>query len=210
MSNKAPLPGRGTLFVVSAPSGAGKTSLCKRIVDIFSNLRQSVSFTTRPMRPGEREGVDYFFVSSDTFADMVSQGAFAEWAEVHGNRYGTAIKTLEHWRDAGLNMLLDIDTQGAEQLRQSYADAVFIFILPPDFTELRRRLEGRGTEAADVIERRIRNARDEIRQAIRYDYIIVNDDFESAVEQLKAIIVAEPCRTSRMRPEVATRFEMDL
>jgi guanylate kinase len=209
MSSNVPTQGRGTLFIVSAPSGAGKTSLCKRIIDIFPNLRQSVSFTTRPMRPGEREGVDYFFVDSETFDDMVAHGAFAEWAEVHGNRYGTAIQALEQWRDAGCNVLLDIDTQGAQQLRESYGQGVFIFILPPDFDELRRRLEGRGTDSAQVIERRISNAREEIRQSIHYDYIIVNDDFETALSQMKAIIVAEDCRAQKMLHDVATRFHLN-
>ncbi|WP_305041805.1 guanylate kinase [Geoalkalibacter sp.] len=199
---------RGTLFIVSAPSGTGKTTLCKRIIDIFPNLRQSVSFTTRPMRPGERHGVDYFFVSPETFAEMVAAGAFAEWAEVHGNRYGTAIKTLEDWRNAGLDVLLDIDIQGAAQLRESYGEGVFIFILPPDLAELRRRLEGRGTDAPEVIERRIANARREIPECVRYDYLIVNDDFDQALHRLSAILTAEACRTARVLPALAQTFEL--
>ncbi|WP_305046195.1 guanylate kinase [Geoalkalibacter sp.] len=208
MSSEPGISPRGTLFVVSAPSGTGKTTLCKRIVDIFPNLRQSVSFTTRAMRPGERDGVDYFFVSPQTFADMVAAKAFAEWAEVHGNRYGTAIKTLEDWRNAGCDVLLDIDIQGAAQLRKTYDQGVFVFILPPDLVELRRRLEGRGTDAPEVIERRIANARREIPECVHYDYLIVNDDFEQALNRLTSIITAEGCRTARMLPTLAKTFDL--
>lgn len=208
MSSEPGFTPRGTLFVVSAPSGTGKTTLCKRIVDIFPNLRQSVSFTTRAMRPGERDGVDYFFVSPQTFADMVAAKAFAEWAEVHGNRYGTAIKTLEDWRNAGCDVLLDIDIQGAAQLRKTYDQGVFVFILPPDLVELRRRLEGRGTDAPEVIERRIANARREIPECVHYDYLIVNDDFEQALNRLTSIITAEGCRTARMLPTLAKTFDL--
>lgn len=208
MSSEPGISPRGTLFVVSAPSGTGKTTLCKRIVDIFPNLRQSVSFTTRAMRPGECDGVDYFFVSPQTFADMVAAKAFAEWAEVHGNRYGTAIKTLEDWRNAGCDVLLDIDIQGAAQLRKTYDQGVFVFILPPDLVELRRRLEGRGTDAPEVIERRIANARREIPECVHYDYLIVNDDFEQALNRLTSIITAEGCRTARMLPTLAKTFDL--
>ncbi|KIH76770.1 guanylate kinase [Geoalkalibacter ferrihydriticus] len=212
MSNDRTASTRGSLFVVSAPSGAGKTTLCRRIIDIFPNLRHSVSFTTRSMRPGEREGVDYFFVDPEVFAQMIAAGSFAEWAEVHGNRYGTAIDTLEQWRNCGHDVLLDIDIQGANQLRKSYgqSEAVFIFILPPDLTELRRRLEGRGTDAPEVIERRISNARGEIQASTDYDYIVINDDFEMALTQLKSIIVAEGCRSSRVLPALATGFDINI
>jgi guanylate kinase len=193
-------PREGILFVISAPSGAGKTSLCKEIIDFFPTLRHSVSYTTRPRRPGEREGVDYHFVTPETFAGMVAAGAFAEWAEVHGNRYGTAIKTLEQLRAAGHDVLLDIDCQGAAQLKRSYGQGVFVFILPPSFAELRRRLEGRNTDAPEVISRRISNAREEIRQAAWYDYLVVNDDFAVALAELKAVIVAERCRAARNLP----------
>lgn len=187
----------GILFVISAPSGAGKTSLCKEIIDFSPGLRHSVSYTTRPMRSGEQDGVDYHFVSKETFADMVAKGAFAEWAEVHGNRYGTAIETLKNCRSTGQDVLLDIDYQGAAQLKKAWQGGVFVFILPPSLEELRRRLEGRNTDAPEVIERRIANARGEIREAGWYDYLVINDDFSAALEQLKAIVVAERCRAAR-------------
>lgn len=192
----------GIIFVISAPSGAGKTSLCKEVIDFFPGLRHSVSYTTRPIRPGERDGVDYHFVTREVFAAMVAEGAFAEWAEVHGNCYGTAIETLESCRAAGRDVLLDIDYQGAAQLKKAWQGGVFIFILPPSLDELNRRLQGRNTDAPEVIERRIANARGEIREAGWYDYLVINDDFAVALEQLKAILTAEGCRTTRYRSSV--------
>lgn len=187
----------GILFVISAPSGAGKTTLCKEIIDFFPSLRHSVSYTTRPQRPGEQDGIDYHFVTRTVFDAMVAQEAFAEWAEVHGNRYGTAIETLERFRSEGSDILLDIDCQGARQLKKSYRQGVFIFVLPPSLTELQRRLHGRNTDSPEVIARRIANARDEIREAVWYDYLVINDDFSQAFSELKSIVLAEGCRTSR-------------
>jgi guanylate kinase len=196
----------GITFIISAPSGAGKTSLCKEIIDIFPGLGHSVSYTTRPMRSGEVDGKDYHFVSDETFRKMIDEGGFAEWAEVHGNRYGTALKTLEQFRTQGVDILLDIDCQGAEQLRRNDPHGVHIFILPPNLDELRRRLEGRQTDAPDVIDRRIANARGEIDRAGEYDYIVVNDDFDQALEELKAIFIAEGCRTGRVLATVKAKF----
>lgn len=192
-------PRDGVLFVISAPSGTGKTSLCKQIVDIFPGLRHSVSYTTRPMRNGERDGVDYHFVTPEAFAAMVARGAFAEWAEVHGNRYGTALSTLEQARNAGEDILLDIDCQGAAQLKKTWEHGVFVFILPPSLTELERRLRGRNTDSDEVIARRIVNAHAELREASWYDFQIVNDDFATALTQLQSVLIAETCRTSRLR-----------
>jgi guanylate kinase len=196
----------GILFVISAPSGAGKTSLCKEIIDFFPELRHSVSYTTRSPRPGETDGIDYHFVSRETFSTMKDEGAFAEWAEVHDNFYGTAISTLESCRAAGQDVLLDIDCQGAAQLKKSWEQGVFIFILPPSFDELRRRLRGRNTDAPEVIERRIANARGEIREAMWYDYLVINEEFPVALEQLKAVIIAERCRTPRLISTIAEMF----
>ncbi len=202
------LPRRnGNVFVISAPSGAGKTSLCKELIDFFPTLRHSVSYTTRPPRNGEGEGVDYHFVTRERFRAMVAEGAFAEWAEVHGNCYGTALATLAAARQEGEDILLDIDCQGAEQLRRTLDDGVFVFILPPDFDELRRRLVHRNTDSDTVIEQRIANARGEIAHAPRYDFLVVNDDFRKALDQLKAIIIASGQRTSLVLPTLKGRFE---
>lgn len=196
----------GNLFVVSAPSGAGKTSLCKEIVDFFPRLRHSVSYTTRPPRAGEVEGRDYHFVARDAFDRMAAAGRFAEWAEVHGNCYGTAIATLEEARTGGYDLLLEIDCQGAAQIKRNYRHGVFIFILPPSIDELRRRLEGRGTDSAEIIARRIENARGEILQAAWYDYLVVNDDFSRARDEFRAIILAENCRSPRVLPTLPAEF----
>ena len=187
----------GVLFVVSAPSGAGKTSLCRELIDTFPEIRQSVSFTTRSMRAGEQDGVDYHFVDHPTFERMKDTHQFAEWAQVHGNLYGTALKTLELAADQGIDLLLDVDYQGAAQLKKNCRHGVFIFVLPPNLTELERRLRSRGTDADEVIERRLKVAFKEISQAVWYDYLIVNDDLPAAVNQIKSIVVAERCRSNR-------------
>ncbi len=196
----------GILYVLSAPSGAGKTSLCREIIDFFPNLRQSVSFTTRPMRKGEMDGQDYHFVDQRTFEEMTRQNAFAEWAEVHGNLYGTSLATLENGRLQGVDLLLDIDCQGAAQLRKNYRQGVYIFILPPSMEELQRRLQGRQTDMPEIIERRLNNAREEIRQVIAYDYVVVNADFAAAAEELKSILRAEACRAGRVLPTLTGVF----
>ena len=199
---------QGIIFIISAPSGAGKTTLCKEVVDIFQNLRQSVSYTTRSPRPGEVRGRDYIFISPAEFEKMINAGEFAEWAEVHGNHYGTAIKSLDEYRTRGIDVILDIDCQGARQLKELYGDGVFIFILPPSFHELRRRLDSRNSDSDEVKERRIRNASDEIKELGWYDYIIVNDLFSKAVEELKSVLIAEQCRTLRVIEDVKEKFEI--
>jgi guanylate kinase len=208
-SNAAEHRRKGILFVISAPSGAGKTTLCHEVIDIFPRLRHSVSYTTRAPRAGEREGVDYHFVSPETFEAMVLEGAFAEWAEVHGNRYGTAVKILDGLREAGYDVLLDIDCQGAAQLKGRCPEGVFIFILPPGFKELERRLRGRNTDAPAVIEQRLQNARSEIRQMVWYDYLVVNDDFPRASRELQAIITAEGCRTALLKDEIGKLLDLN-
>jgi guanylate kinase len=182
---------KGILYVISAPSGAGKSTLCRELLDIFPELRHSVSFTTRTPRAGELEGRDYCFVSREKFLSMIAAGEFAEWAEVHGNLYGTSLKVLQSCREDGIDLILDIDCQGAAQLKEKQVAGINIFILPPSFQELRLRLEGRGSDSPDVIEKRLVNAEAEIRQASWYDYIIVNDVFSRAVEDLKSIVIAE-------------------
>ncbi len=197
---------KGVLFVMSAPSGAGKTSISRELLVHRPDLRQSISYTTRAMRSGERDGIDYHFVTPDRFRQMVDLGAFAEWAEVHGNCYGTAKATLQQTSDEGHDILLDIDVQGAALLRASGVDGVFIFILPPNMAELRQRLAGRNTDSAEVIERRMRNAIGEIRAASGFDYLVINDELPRAVATVQAIMVAEKVRKSRVIDSLPAEF----
>jgi guanylate kinase len=163
--------------------------------DKFPDLGHSVSFTTRALRPGERDGVDYHFIDRDRFDAMVAAGEFVEWAEVHGNFYGTALATLKDAADRGADLLLEIDCQGARQIRDSIDEAVFVFVLPPDYSELERRLRGRETDSDEIISRRMFNARDEISEAHWYDYLVLNDNLEQAGQRFSSIIEAERCRT---------------
>ena len=189
---------RGTLFVVSAPSGAGKTTLCREMRLRLSDLAYSVSVTTRAPRPGEVNGSDFSFVSDAEFRTLRDAGAFAEWAVVHGHFYGTPVRALETALAAGRDVLLDIDTQGAAQLRARYPEAVLVFIVAPSMAELAQRLRERKSDAARDIEHRLGRARDEVALWRQYDYLIVNRDLKEAVEQLEAIIVAERCRIGRL------------
>lgn len=188
----------GLLYIISAPSGAGKTTLLKRVMDYFPEMRFSVSYTTRPPRPGERDGEDYHFVSPKRFDQMVEGGEFVEWAEVLGNRYGTALDTIRESRPQGIDLILDIDSQGARQIKEHLKGGVFIFILPPSVESLRDRLKARRADQQEMIQLRVSRATDEIQQATWYDYIIVNDKLEEAVEQLRSIIIAERCRRERV------------
>ena len=189
---------RGTLFVVSAPSGAGKTTLCREIRLRLPDLAYSVSVTTRPPRPGEIDGADFRFVGAPEFRAMLARGDFAEWATVHGNLYGTRARALEDALATGRDVLLDIDTQGAAQLRARYPDAVLIFILAPSVKELEQRLRERRSDMDADIERRLVRAREEIALWRQYDYLIVNRDVKEAMEQLESIILAERCRVARL------------
>lgn len=189
---------RGTLFVVSAPSGAGKTTLCREARLRLPDLAYSVSYTTRAPRPGEIEGSDFHFVSERAFRDLRDRGEFAEWASVHGHLYGTRASVLEAALEDGRDILLDIDTQGADQLRRRYPHAVLVFIVAPSMAELEQRLRERRSDAAGDIDRRLARAREEIAMWRRYDYLIVNRDLKDAVEHLTAIIMAERLRTRRL------------
>lgn len=192
---------RGNLYIVSAPSGAGKTSLCQKLASDMSNIRHSVSFTTRKSRRGEVNDRDYTFVDEDEFLRMVEAGEFAEWARVHGNLYGTSKKRLEALRDEGIHVILDIDTQGAKEIRSSYHDGIYIFILPPSLDALKERLEKRMSNSAEEIALRLKRAAEEIKNYTRYDYVIINTDFDEALAELKAIVIAEDCRTSKIDPQ---------
>jgi guanylate kinase len=188
----------GRLFVISAPSGAGKTTLCRKLVGMMPGLKESVSYTTRSPRPGEADGADYRFVSVSEFNSMAERGEFVEWAEVHGNRYGTSEKSLRQMMEAGTDVLLDIDTQGARQLRAKFPEAVLVFVLPPSFDELRRRLAERMSDSEEVIRRRLRNAVGEIGEYKFYDYVIVNDVLDEALLRLKCIVLAKGLETARV------------
>ena len=189
---------RRLLVVVSAPSGAGKTSLCEWVVTAVPGLAHSVSFTTRPPRRDEQHGRDYHFVDETAFRGMVDRGEFAEWAVVHGHLYGTSQALLVRHFTAGLDVILDIDTQGAALLRRGYPNGVFVFIVPPSWAMLEERLRRRQSDAEADIQRRLQRAREEVKSYAEYQYVIVNDEFARAAEELKAIIVAERRRSSRV------------
>jgi guanylate kinase len=189
---------RGTLVVVSAPSGAGKTTLCHEVRMLVPDLYYSVSYTTRAPRAGETDGTDFYFVTEGAFTAMRARDDFAEWAEVHGHLYGTPAKALEGALGRGLDVLLDIDTHGARQLRQRYPEAVSVFVMAPSMAELEARLRERNSNSPGDIARRLSRAKEEIAAWRQYDYLIINRDVKEAVDQLATIIQAERCRTSRL------------
>lgn len=189
---------RGTLFVVSAPSGAGKTTLCREVRLCVDNLAYSISYTTRAPRAGEVDGTDFHFVSEDRFRELRDAAAFAEWARVHGNFYATSAAAIDDALARGRDVLLDIDTQGAAQLRARYPEAVLVFIVAPSMAELEQRLRERRSDAEHEIQRRLTRAREEISLWRQYHYLIVNRDVKEAVHELTAIVGAERCRTTRL------------
>lgn len=188
---------RGTLFVISAPSGTGKTTILKKVMATIGGLSFSISHTTRAPRTGEQEGVDYHFVDRERFVAMRDDGAFLEWAEVHGNFYGTSRVAVDAGLADGIDIVLDIDVQGCRQVREAATDAVSLFVVPPSWEELERRLTGRGTDSEETIRLRLDNARQEMADVIHYDYVVVNDVLESAVATMSAIIYAERSRYRR-------------
>ncbi len=198
----------GLILILSAPSGAGKTSLCRELFKTFPDMKESVSYTTRAPRDGEVEGEAYHFVTNEVFERMVEEDAFAEWALVHGNMYGTALRTLEEARKNGIDLVLDIDCQGARKLKEQFDGGVYVFIMPPSMEELRRRLENRSSDAQEVIDRRIARAADEIKEARWYDYIIFNDNFDVACQELAAIVIAHRRKTFRMMEKVGKLFDI--
>jgi guanylate kinase len=193
---------KGALFIVSAPSGAGKTTLCKELIQSAVRLKQSVSFATRKPRRGEIQDIDYTFISEKEFKNMIDKGDFLEWAEVHGNLYGTSRSRIVALMNEGYDVLLDIDTQGAEQIRKSCDGGVFIFILPPSMEILKKRLVKRKSNTPEEIERRLRRALDEIKDYYKYDYVIVNDKLNSSLSKLEAIIISERLKYKNLNPDI--------
>jgi guanylate kinase len=189
----------GNLFVVAAPSGAGKSSLVKALMELDSRVVPSVSHTTRPPRGQELHGREYYFVSKETFDQMVIQGAFLEWAMVHGNRYGTSKMAIEQRMAQGADVVLEIDFQGAIQVKRIFPNAVLVFILPPSWAELRSRLERRAEDSAEVIELRLQNAATEMGHASEFDFVIINELFERALFDLKAIVHAQRLKYAAQR-----------
>lgn len=189
----------GTLFNISAPSGAGKTSLVKALMANMPELKLSISHTTRPMRSGEEDGQDYFFIDKATFKKMIAEGAFLEHADVFGNYYGTSQAIVEKQLSLGHDVLLEIDWQGAAQIRERMPHVVSIFILPPSLAALEERLTGRGQDSEEVIARRLSEAINEISHYKDYDYLIINDNFEVALKELAAVVLSQQVRLERQQ-----------
>lgn len=189
---------KGFLFIVSAPSGSGKTTICNAIISRIPSLKFSVSYTTRNPRRGEVNDKDYTFINKEEFRLMIEKGEFLEWAEVYGEYYGTSKKRIEDLLKDGFDVLLDIDVQGAMQIKRNYNKGVYIFILPPSLNELRRRLEKRRTDLKGEIEKRMKSAIEEIKNYKYYDYVIINEDINLAIRELEAIIVSQKLKTEML------------
>jgi len=206
MSKTSSMHYPGNLYVVAAPSGAGKSSLVKALLELDARLQVSVSHTTRAPRGQEQNGREYWFVSKEQFQSMIDAGEFFEWAEVHGNRYGTSRSGIEARMQAGEDVVLEIDWQGALQIKKLFPGAVLIFILPPSYEELRQRLTRRGEDAPAVIEQRMINARDEVAQARHFDFVVINALFETALFDLKTIVHAQRLKYSAQQRSRAVVF----
>ncbi len=205
MSSKQ-APTEGIFVAVTGPSGSGKTSVCKALLAMFPRLRFSVSLTTRPPRPSEVDGEDYHFVSEAEFHERIRRGDLIEWAENYGQLYGTSRKAMEEALK-GHDLLLDVDTRGARALKRAWPGGIFVFIVPPSIEELERRLRARGSETEETIRRRFDNAIREIREIVWYDYIIVNDELDAAIDRLRAVYLAATCRRERMMEKIKPFFD---
>ncbi len=197
---------KGLLIVISGPSGAGKGTICKRLLESNANIKASVSATTRGPRVGEVEGKNYFFLSKEAFEEMLEQDAFLEYAKVYDNYYGTPKKYVIENLDSGNDVLLEIDIAGALQIKEKFKEGVFVFILPPSMEELKKRIVGRGTESEADIIKRYGAAMEEINQVIQYDYAVINDNLDRALEDVEAILKAEGCRVNRVYQDIQSRF----
>jgi len=193
---------KGLFIVVSAPSGAGKSSICQRLLTACPELKFSVSYTSREPRPNEINGKDYYFISRDEFQKRIDQNEFVEWIENYGHLYGTSIKTMEDFFEKGNDLVLDIEPRGAKKVKQKFKKGIFIFVLPPSRGELLKRLEKRGHETDEAIKTRFAQAESELKEISWYDYIIFNEDLETAASQLIAIYVAEKCKRSRLKDKI--------
>lgn len=193
---------KGIFIVVSAPSGTGKSSICQRLLQACPEIKFSVSYTTRLPRPGEVNGKDYFFISREEFQERIDQGNFAEWAENYGNLYGTSLQTMKEFLAKGGDLLLDIEPRGAKEIKQKFRGGVFVFILPPSREDLLKRLEGRGHEAPDIIQTRYDRAESELKEISWYDYIIFNDNLETAARQLMSIYIAQKCKRINLQTKI--------
>jgi guanylate kinase len=197
----------GNLFVVAAPSGAGKSSLVRALQELDSHVQPSVSHTTRAPRGQEKHGREYFFVSEQEFDAMIAADAFVEWAHVHSHRYGTSKKAIQERMEQGADVILEIDFQGAIQIKQTFSNAVCIFVLPPSWEELRSRLERRGEDASETIELRMKNAAMEVAQAQKFDFVIINELFDRALFDLKAIVHSQRLKIAAQRRARAATFQ---
>ena len=189
---------RGSLIILSGPSGAGKGTIHNELLKTEENLTYSVSMTTRSPRPGEEEGVDYYFVTEEQFKKEIKKGSFLEYALVHGNYYGTLKKNVNDSLDKGFDVILEIDIQGALKIKENNPDAIFIFIMPPSMRELKNRLVKRGTETKDKLIERFKNAYKEVNEMNKYNYVVINDEVDKAVEKVHSIMLAERCRVDRI------------
>ena len=190
---------RGLLFVVSAPSGTGKTTVVERLVQVTPDLALSRSYTSRAVRPGESDGIDYNFITRTRFEEMIEGNAFLEWADVFGNLYGTSAEDAERELSGGRDLVLVIDVQGARQVRGRSPGTVGVFVLPPSFETLERRLRGRSKDSEEAMQRRLQTARDEVAAFVEYDYVVVNDELDACVVRLRSIVLAERARLRSMR-----------
>ncbi len=189
---------RGSLIILSGPSGAGKGTIHNELLKTEKNLTYSVSMTTRSPRPDEKDGIDYYFVTEEKFQKEIKKGSFLEYACVHGNYYGTLKKNVTDSLDNGFDVILEIDIQGALKIKENNSDAIFIFIMPPSMRELKNRLVKRGTETKEKIIERFKNAYKEINEMNKYNYVVINDDVDKAVEKVRSIMIAERCRVDRI------------
>jgi len=193
---------KGIFIVVSAPSGAGKSSLCQRLMQAYPEIKFSVSYTSRPPRPNEVNGKDYHFISRKEFKNRIDQGEFVEWVENYGHLYGSSRNVMKEFIQDGRDLLLDIEPRGAKKIKQEFKGGIYVFILPPSRSELLKRLEKRGHETDEVIQKRFRQAENELKEISWYDYVIFNEDLETAVNQLTSIYIAEKCKRSRLKNEI--------